>query len=235
MAGRKMTDEEKRLHQEHRERVKKKVREIGLANLPEHEVLEYLLFFSIPWKDVNPLAHVLINKFGSLAGVLDASYEELLKVNGIGEHSAIFLSSLPGVFDRYKLIKWDDLPYFAASDIYGPYAVDLLAEQDKEEFCIICLNSAGRLIRAEKLGEGTVNSVHIPTRNVAEIALRNNAVSVIFAHNHPADTMYPSRADIELTQALSAALMTLNISTLDHVIVGRGEYFSFRDNSIPLY
>ena len=222
------------IHAMHRQRVKKKFQQIGLADHPEHEILEFLLYYCIPYKDTNPLAHDLINRYGSLAGVLDASYYDLLKVPGVGEHTALFLTSLPQVLKYYTMTKWDEAPYFASPEIYGAYAVNLFMDLTKEEFYICCLNAAGRLIKSEKLGSGSLDAVNIYIREAVEIVLRHKAKYVILMHNHPSGNLLPSAQDLMLTQNLWKAFNNLNIDVIDHVIVGGGKYFSFKEQDLPL-
>ena len=195
--------------------------------MPDHNLLELLLFYSIPRKDTNELAHRLIATFGSLNGVFDASYEQLLEVEGIGESSALLLSAVPAVCRRYiegsvsgkqNLADPEDAIAYVVKKFYGNNKV--------ESFYVLCLDGVGNLINCCKMGEGSAGSVIIDKRIVLETAFRNKADKIIFAHNHPNGVAAPSRDDIVLTSELSTLLNGVGIRLVDHIIVAGGDSVS---------
>ncbi len=220
-------------HQNHRARVRETFRRAGVDGMPDHNVLELLLFYSIPRKDTNELAHRLIDTFGSLNRVFNASYEQLMQVDGMGESSALLISMVPAICRRYaeggeakkiNLSEPDDVSAYILKKYYGV---------KHEIFFMLCLDGTGNLINCCKLGEGTAGNVLIDKRSVLETALRNNADKVIFVHNHPNGIAAPSKNDIEMTGELKALLSGVDIRLADHIIVAGNEALSLA--SIPKF
>lgn len=216
-------------HKEHRSRVRETFRKTGIENQPDHNLLEFLLFYSIPRKDTNEIAHRLIDTFGSLNGVFNATYERLLEVEGIGESSALLISTIPGICRRYiegaqakkiNLSEPEDARSFIVSKYYGC---------KKEVFYLICLDGTGKLINCCNLGEGSPDSVIIDKREVLETAFRNSADTVILAHNHPNGIAAPSKADLMLTGELSSIFKKVGIRLADHIIVGGSDVISLAE------
>lgn len=195
--------------------------------MPDHNLLELLLFYSIPRKDTNEIAHRLIAAFGSLSRVFDASYEELMEIDGIGESSALLISMIPSICRRYiessnspkvNLSESEEAMNYIIRKYYGSNKV--------ESFYMLCLDAVGNLINCCKLGEGTPGSVIVDKRKVLETALRNKADKVIFAHNHPNGIAAPSKDDINMTSELSSVLFSVGIRLADHIIVAGNEAVS---------
>lgn len=215
------------LHENHRARVRETFKRAGADGMPDHNLLELLLFYSIPRKDTNEIAHRLIAAFGSLSRVFDASYEELMEIDGIGESSALLISMIPSICRRYiessnspkvNLSEPEEAMNYIIRKYYGSNKV--------ESFYMLCLNAVGNLINCCKLGEGTPGSVIVDKRKVLETALRNKADKVIFAHNHPNGIAAPSKDDINMTSELSSVLFSVGIRLADHIIVAGNEAVS---------
>ena len=194
--------------------------------MPAHNILELLLFYSIPRKDTNELAHRLLNEFGSLARVFDATYEQLLEVEGMGESSALLISMIPRICGCYiegkstgkiNLSDPADAQNFVKDKFYGCKT---------EVFYLICLDSSGNLINYSKLGEGTPGTVLVDKRNLMQTAFRNDAEKVILAHNHPKGIAAPSRDDLELTNEFSSLLSSVGIKVVDHIIAAGNDTIS---------
>lgn len=226
-------DVNKGIHVGHRKRVKEKFVQGGLANFQEHEILEFLLFFGIPYKDTNELAHVLINKFGGFSNVFDAPIESLLEVAGMTENAGVLIKMLPEVARRYrqdKIIKRDDVSGFSKC---REFLTNLLYDSTKEEFYLLSLDSDNKLLNCTKLATGTVNSVNISVREVVSQALLDRAVNIVLAHNHPSLIPYPSSEDCRTTKTLISSLAYLDINVYDHVIISGSQYYSFnRDGKL---
>ena len=214
----------------HRARLRRKFGKGGEQALLEHEMLELLLTFAIPRRDTKPLAWALIKKFGSLNGVLDASEQELSEVEGIGANSALLIHVVRATMRKYYLehIK-------ARKEIKTPQSVvdfcrASLQCESNEVFEIIYLTSRSTVIDVERITIGTIDRASISPRKIVESALKKKAAALIFVHNHPSGEPSPSREDIELTEAFTKIASSLGIAVMDHIIVGRGKFFSIRAN-----
>lgn len=220
------------MHEGHRERVKKRFLNEGLDSFEDHQVLELLLFYAIPRKDTNELAHTLINKYGSLSAVFEADPVELATTIGISDNSAVLLSLIPYLSRYYLKDKWSKNEIIDSSTKAGKYLLDLFAGRNYEMFYLICLDVQNKVINASLVHEGTVNEVHIYPRIIVETALRYKANSVILAHNHPSGSMEISMADEEATKKIKLALNAISIQVMDHIIVAGNHYVSFAEKGI---
>lgn len=219
---------ESEIHKGHRERLRKKFLEHGIECLEDHEVLELILFFSLKRGDTNPIGHALLDTFGSLQAVLDASYEDLKKCPKVGAHSATLIKLFQGVAKRY-LLPTEKTVRILTSKAAAEYAIAMLQGAPNETLYLLCLNMKYQLIHKERVTEGTIDSVPIYPRRIAEICLRHGASRIILAHNHPTGNPTPSRRDIETTMEIVRALGPLGIVLCDHIIVSGAEYYSFND------
>ena len=213
--------EKKYPHAAHRQRVRKTFLQSGTENIPDRGLLEFLLFYAIPRRDTNDLAALLLEKYGSLRAVLDAPYDELIKIDGIGESAALLLTSLPEISKRYGGER------ISPKAIYEPgeaenFVSRLFEKAQSEEFYIICVDAAGRAVACEKLASGDESSVRVDKKAVLKAAFENDADSVILAHNHPKSEAAPSKADIELTEDAYRLLAETGIRLADHIIYGEG-------------
>lgn len=215
------------LHHGHRQRMKARVRQEGLTGFADHEVLELLLFYAIPQRDTNELAHQLLRHFGSLSAVLSAPYEKLLDVPGVGPHAASLISIIPDLFRRFQKDRWDSRHAFHSLTELGQYATGLFVGEENECFYIICMDVHCRIIHTQRLAEGVVNDVQVYPRRLAEVALQHHAKIVALAHNHPGGLLRPSSADIELTKTVMSLMRQLDINFADHYIVCGDEFYSF--------
>lgn len=213
-------------HKNHRSRIRETFRKAGVDGMPDHNLLELLLFYSIPRKDTNELAHKLITEFGSLSRVFDATYEQLLDVEGMGESSALLISMIPGICRRYIEGKSKGKINLSDPKEAQNYLKDKFYGCKTEIFYILCLDSSGNLINCCKLGEGTPGTVLVDKRNVMQTAFRNDADKIILAHNHPKGVCAPSREDLELTNEFSTMLSSVGIRVVDHIIVAGNETLS---------
>ena len=190
----------------------------GADSLEDHELLELLLFFSIPRRDTNALAHTLLARFGSLRAVMTAPEEELCDVAGMGESSALLLHLVGELQRRCDLVKNSRIPLDTLGRL-SRYCASLLRGRRQEEFYALLLDARFHLIRAERIASGLPDQLTVYPRAVAEAALKSHAVHVALAHNHPAGNSAPSRADIAATEQIRAALAPLGITLSEHIIV----------------
>lgn len=214
------------IHEGHRQRLKNRFRQEGLDTFEELQVLELLLFFCIPRRDTNPIAHALLERFETLDQVLDASVEELKKVPGMGENAATFLSLVHAVDRRYQISKEQHLRIFNTIDDCGRYLWSRLKDLRYETVYLLCLDAKCKVLCCKKIGEGSVNSAAVPIRRIVEVALGANASSVVLAHNHPSGIAIPSDADKLTTRRVAAALSGVEIKLADHIVVAEEEYVS---------
>ncbi|WP_425060956.1 hypothetical protein SCACP_17210 [Sporomusa carbonis] len=222
----------KNLHEGHRQRVKARYLSEGLDTFEDHQVLEMLLFYCIPMKDTNELAHRMIREFGSLAGLFEADPQDICKRCGVSENTAILVSLIPSLARRYFKGKWGEKPVLRSSSKAGEYAVSLFVGRTYEVFYLICLDAQNRVNYAALVHEGTINEAPVYPRLIVETALRHQANSVILAHNHPGGTLQPSGADKEVTRRIVTALEAIEIHVADHIIVAGDRYFSFAENGL---
>jgi DNA repair protein RadC len=223
---------EKKLHEGHRQRVKMRFLTEGLDSFEDHQVLEMLLFFCIPIKDTNELAHKMIKEFGSLAGLFEADPKEICKRCEVNENTAILVSLIPSLSRRYFKGKWGARPVLNSSSKAGEYAVALFAGRTYEVFYLICLDAQNKVNYAALVHEGTINEAPVYPRLIVETALRHKANSVILAHNHPGGSVQPSDADIEVTKRIVIALEAIDINVVDHIIVAGDRYICFAEKGL---
>lgn len=219
-------DDKKSIHAGHRERLRERFRKEGLDGFSEHEVLELLLTYAIPQRDVNPLAHALIKHFGSLAGVLDAHESELLQVNGIGPHAALMLTLMPQLFSVYQRSSLGAAPVINTLGDAKKFCNHLFTGIHNERFYVICLNQQGHVLHTELLYEGTIDEVTIYPRQIVQMVLRHHAYGVMFVHNHPSGQPEPSQADIDTTEMIIKALRLISVRVIDHLIFTKETIYS---------
>ena len=220
------------IHEGHRSRMKARFRDHGLDNFGDVNVLELLLFYAIPRKDTNELAHALLDHFGSLDRVFEASCSELEAVQGIGENTALLITLVPQIARRYLMEKGNCLPTISCSADAGKYLMPRLMLEKDEKALLLCLDAKKSVISCVNLGSGVVNAVDVNVRKVVESALRFRASSVILAHNHPGGVALPSREDERITREIASALKLVGIPLDDHIIVAGDDYVSFADSGL---
>ncbi len=218
------------LHDGHRNRLKNRFLNEGLTNFEDHNVLELLLFYSIPRSDTNEIAHELLNKFGSLHGVFEAGMEDLMSVNGISRHSAVLIKMIPELFVVYGRDKVRDIQKINSSDDAKQFFIPRFYGKVREEVQLVLLDDKMNIIKWVKIYEGSVNSANVPIRKIVEIAIENRATNVIIAHNHPTGLILPSKDDLRATAKVREALALVDIKLLDHVIVSDNEAASLKDS-----
>lgn len=220
-------------HAGHRARLRNRFVKNGLEQFEDHNALELFLFYAIPNRDVNGLSHDLINEFGSLHGVFDASFEDLCKVKGISEYSASLIKLLPAMAKRYeqeKVLENNDV--YDTDDKIAEYMSAVYVGAVTEELYLLCLDSACRLLKQIKLGVGEIDKVTVSYRSIAEEVLKTKASNVVVVHNHVSGVAAPSTQDITFTTGLITAMRPIGIKISDHIIMGRGtEHFSMYRSS----
>ena len=223
------------VHDGHRARLKERYTEYGLDNFNDLNVLELLLFFVIPRQDTNIIAHALLERFGSLDAVFEASPQELQAVPGIGANAAALIRLVPDIAKRCAVSKTRDITSFTSAASAARYLIPRLSSEKTEKVLMLCLNAQKQLISCLELGAGVVDNVGVNVRFVVETALKTRASSVILAHNHPSGNPAPSRDDELLTRRIREALRLVDITLDDHIVIGGQAWFSFMDSGLLLH
>ena len=214
-------------HEGHRLRMRQRYeKQGGLEGFAPHEVLELWLYYAIPQKNVNALAHELLERFGSLHGVLHAESAQLRQVKGIGEYSATFLSLFSQIAGYCEREQSGGKARLANREEAERYCIRLLAGEKREVFYAVCLNGQMQVLHNALIAKGSLSEAPAYPRIVAEAALNHHAHSVLLCHNHPGGSLIPSQGDMETTGRLAAMLQGLEIALLDHIIVADGQALS---------
>ena len=218
------------IHAGHRKRVKDEFFARGLEGWPDHRVLELLLFYAIPQGDVNGLAHDLIDRFGSLAGVLDASADELRKVPGVGDHTALLLRLIPALGVRYR-----EQRSGPGEIVHTPEEAAALLEPyffgaRNELVYILCLDSKGKALGVRKVAEGSIYASDINIRRITEEAMGLRAAGLYLAHNHISNLAFPSAEDWQATDTIRAALRPVGLNLIDHLVFVDGDAVSLNQS-----
>ena len=216
------------IHKGHRERVKQEFLKGGLEPFSDVRALELLLFYALPQGDVNPLAHRLLHEFGTLAGVLDASHQELTAIPGVGDHVAILLKLVPAMSAKYLASRTnEDFVFKKTEDLWDLFAPYFFGARNEMTY-LACFDNACKLLGVRKISEGGPNATDIGVRQLVTAALTFNASMVILAHNHPSGDTSPSQEDISSTNYLRKIFDGLSIHIYDHVIMTDDKMLSMR-------
>ncbi len=223
------------LHQGHRQKVRKRYMEEGLENFEEHEILELLLFYTVPRRDTNELAHRMLRCFGgSLIALLNADPKTIVQTCKVSESTAVYLSMISDVVKYYiqksnlipkKLDRASAIQKFAAAIFSGGHSLD-------EALHLICLNAHKVLIADVELESNLADAVNISMKTIIEEVVKHKAKFVILAHNHPGGTLMPSSTDIKTTELIKGYLESIGVRLLDHIIVADGQTVSFASNGL---
>ncbi|MDE8348000.1 MAG: DNA repair protein RadC [Acidocella sp.] len=216
----------------HRERLRSRLLTAGPDSLADHEMIEMVLFLAIPRRDTKQLARNLIAKFGSFASVISASVPDLLAIDGLGEAGAAALKIVQAGSQRLARAEVLYRPVLSNWDRLMEYLQAVLAREKIEQFRILFLDNRNRLLADQAQAKGTVNHTPVYPREVVRRALELHATAIILVHNHPSGDPSPSSNDIEMTKEIKKAAAALSIVLHDHVIVGNGQWLSFRKTGL---
>ncbi len=213
----------------HRKRLKEKYKSDN-NSLYDYELLELLLTYSIPRKDVKPIAKDLINHFGSFENIFSAKPELLMQVDGIGENSALLISLLNTINCKIRKNRNTNIKELNNSNETKEYFNNLLKDEKNEKIAVLSLDNSNRIISCRIISEGTVNLIEFSPRKIIEAVITDNASNVIISHNHPFGNAEPSAQDIDFTLKTRDLLRPLGINLFDHIIVGEKDVFSMRSS-----
>lgn len=221
---------EKNVHGGHRNRLKARFLREGIDGFEKHNILELLLFYAIPQKDTNPIAHALLDKFGSLKRVFEASVEELCTVEGVSEHTATLIKLVPAVWQNVAGETGKKEAYPSLNKL-AKLMMKRYEGVTVEITYLVLLDAGYHIIEIVKLEEGSVNHVRFDVRKVVEHAIRTNAAMILLAHNHPGGSAIPSTADIVSTEAAAHTFASLNIDFLEHIVIAGDRYEPIMSNA----
>ncbi len=214
------------LHDGHRQRLRQRFLQEGLDHFTDIQALELALFYCIPRRDTNPIAHALLQRFGSLSRVLEAPAEDLAQVPGMGEGSAAFLHLIRELGRYYLVDRSTNILILDTVELCGEYLYPFFFGKKLETVYLLCMDAKCKVLSCREIGEGNVNSADISLRKIVHAALTANASSVVLAHNHPSGLAVPSQEDVETTYQVAEALQKVDVSLVDHIIVADDDYVS---------
>lgn len=218
----------KNVHEGHRERVFYSFNnDTDFTTFSDHEILEYLLFFGIPYKDTNPIAHELIERFGSLSAVLHAAPEDLFEVSGMTKNAARLLPAILPAARKAEMSRVRESANFGTVDAAVEYLSKYFMGKTYECFYLASLDVNDKLIQVDLISSGVVDSVRVNARKIITHACRNNAAKIIIAHNHPAGSVMPSESDYRATVNIVTAATAIGMTFVDHIIYSGDSYLSF--------
>ncbi len=216
----------------HRKRLRERFQKTGAEGMHDYELLELLLTFSIPRRDVKPVAKKLISEFGGLSGVLDADQKKLEELSGVGAMSAALIRLVKELYGTYLAENMKKGDVLSSPESVLKFVRVRLSGMTNEAFMVIYMNVKNEVIDYTMLHEGTVDNVAVYPRRIIESALSRHATGIILVHNHPSGNPTPSREDKALTRDIADSATTLDIRVLDHIIVGKDGYFSVMENDL---
>ena len=226
-----MAEKKANVHSGHRKRVREKFLRDGIDSFEEHQVLEFLLFYAIPYKDTNELAHRLLDRYRSLAGVCEAPIDELMREFGLTETAAVLLKLVPDLSRRYidsRFSVGTEIELETMGDVMKPKFIGRT-----EEVVVLALgNARGKLIFLDVVAKGSLNSTDVPIRRIVDIAIRHNAKSAFIAHNHPGGSLLPSGDDLDATRLIANTLASVGVKLIDHFIFADEHYVSLARHDV---
>jgi DNA repair protein RadC len=218
--------------QGHRKRLREKLLRTGISGFHDYEIIELLLTLGTPRKDCKQQAKEAIKRFKTLRGVLEAPVEQLQEIKGIGKHNVFGIKLIQEVVKKFLKEKILDKPVCSSSKEVFDYLYYSMRDLKKEVFKILFLDVKNRIIEIEDLFEGTLDTSSVYPREIIKSAIKNNATSLIFVHNHPSGVPEPSESDKSITKELVVVGILMRINVLDHIIIGDNTYFSFADEGL---
>ncbi|MBQ7989686.1 MAG: hypothetical protein IJ251_01405 [Oscillospiraceae bacterium] len=212
----------------HRQRVKERFLATGLEGFAPHEMIELLLFYAIPMRDTKKTAHELLDRFGSLSGVLSAEVSELTKIPYVTESAAVLLKLIPPLITAYyadesKGTSYSDTTSLAA--MFRPYFVGA----NTNKFLLACFDHKLHLISIAEISRGTSAYTSIEMRKILSEVLNSGCAMAALAHNHPGGSASPSKEDVAVTRRINELLSAVDVKLMDHIIVGGSRTYSMRD------
>ena len=216
------------LHTNHRKRLLDTISQIGFENVNEYVALEFILTYIIPRKDTNPLAHLLINEFGSVPAVLDATVEQLKNIDGLNERSAKLITMIPQIVNRYCFEREENKKYLTTYKDIADFYTKFMQNKSSEEFYLTCLDDKYKILNHKKIAQGELTSINLRPQDVASMIVNTkNTTKIIISHCHPDGLCSPSNTDMISTNKIIDISKLLGVKFVDHIIVGKDGCYSF--------
>ena len=222
------------VHDGHRKRLRERFVEHSLTSFNDINSLELLLAYAIPRKDTNELAHKLLDTFGSLQAVFDATHQELLAVDGIGENAAVLISLIPQIYKKAAVCEANKIKKCNTVELLAKYLQPRFMNERDEILIMVCLDSNLTVINCVEVARGVVNAVETNPRRITELALKSRATAVALAHNHPDGLSLPSVEDDCFTKQVKDILESVHIKLVDHIIFAGEKWTSYVSTGILL-
>lgn len=226
---------EPKIEQHHRDREqmpREKLLAEGAESLSDQELLAIFLRTGTKGTSVLALAEKVLSHFGSLRGLLMANLDDFCYVKGLGKAQYVQLQATKEMTKRHLAQKMQANGAVSDPDLAVMYFQAMLEDDEREVFMVLFLDNQHRLLRQERLFLGTVNQTSVHPREIIKVALKYNAAAVLVAHNHPSGSCVPSEADRYMTRRIEMACDLVDIRLVDHIIIGKGEYFSFEEEKL---
>lgn len=215
----------------HRKRLKERYKNTGFDSFSDHEVIELMLFYAIPYSDTKGMAKAILDEFGNIRYLFEATVEEISSRCKVSEHVAIMLSL---AFSSYKIYlkSSENFTVLNSTASVHRYLQVFFAGEKVECFYIICMDQKNRLIKPCLISRGSTTSTQIYIRNIVEAVIKSDATKVILAHNHPSGHIEPSSSDIDATKQITRVLHSIHVEVVDHLVVSDNNFFSFYKNNL---
>lgn len=219
------------MHSGHRKRIKEKYIRDGIDKFNDHEILELALYYAIPRKNTNEIAHALIDKFGTLSAVFNASISMLKEVEGMGESSALFIKLIPDLARAYLVNSMSHNNIMTVKEACDKLTLNFVGRME-EVVALMLFDAKNKLVYDGVINKGTVNAVDLYARKIVELIVMYNACSGIIAHNHPSGLAFPSNDDLSSTDRLKVIFKNMGVKFIDHIIVADGDYISLASSDM---
>ncbi len=217
-------DVKKNVHEGHRDRMRQRFCQNGVDGFAAHEALELLLYYCVPRRDTNEIAHELLNRFdNSLSAVFDAPIEQLMEVEFISFNAAVLIKMIPALARLYVADRIAPGDYIRTSEDAKKYFRAQMFAREVETFMMAYLDNGSKIISCENVAEGSINAAKVDMSKIITSAVSKRASSCVAAHNHPRGSAFPSKEDVESTRRIQKSLNEINVSLVDHIIVGAEE------------
>ena len=218
------------MHEGHRDRMRQKFLQDGLDSFESHEALEMLLYYAIPRKDTNEIAHRLIEEFGSLSAVFDAPIDTLMRMGKISERTAILIKLIPQLARIYLENKHKNSNKLLSDDLIGDLLTHKFVGRTNETVILLLMDGKRKQLFCGVVNEGSLNGAENYIRRIVELSMRYNASLAVIAHNHPSGIALPSKDDLLATVSVRDALALIGVKLIDHIIVADDDYVSLRQS-----
>ena len=219
-------------HEGHRDRLRDEFLNLGEnQSMHDHKLLEMLLFYAIPRKDTNTIAHELLNTFGSFSAVFDADVEALAEIKGMTKNAAVLIKTIVPIIRKYVDSKGDAPNCIKSFEDLGNFFMAKYLGTKSETVSMLCLNGKGEILSFEIISDGDLDSAGLSIRTILEKVIKTSATAVVLAHNHPSGIALPSAQDIAVTKMVADALHTISVHLVDHIIIVDNDYVSMAQSS----